>query len=116
MKRQTFGSKKTYASVCESSSSLCTFYHPDHPDASRKKGSIINPSVTTDNMQDENQPKEMPTSCKDLQKLGHKLNGFYLIKTARPNQGAKIETVFCDFQSSTRLETGILQIYSFSIS
>jgi len=42
----------------------CTFYQPDHPDGSRKKGSIINPSVNTENMQDENQPKEMPTSYK----------------------------------------------------
>ncbi len=107
MKRQTFGSKKTYKSVCESSSSLCTFYHPDHPDASRKQDSY-NPSITTEILQDANQPKEMPTSCEALQELGHKLNGFYLIKTARPNQGSQIETVFCDFQSSTRLETGII--------
>jgi len=76
---------KTYASVCESSSSLCTFYHPDHPDVK---------NVTIPKF------KEMPTSCKDLQKLGHKLNGLHLIKTTSPDYGTKIETVFCDFQSS----------------
>ncbi len=42
----------------------------------------------------------MPTSCKDLQLLGHKLNGFYLVKTPQlNNQGSKIETVYCDFPS-----------------
>ena len=46
----------------------------------------------------------MPTSCKDLQLLGHKLNGFYSVKASQPNkQGSKIEAVFCDFPSSSSL-------------
>ncbi len=52
----------------------------------------------------DNQFEEMPTSCKDLQLLGHKLNGFYSIKAIRPEQGTKIETVFCNFQSSPDTE------------
>jgi len=45
--------------------------------------------------------KGMPTSCKDLQQLGHSFNGFYLVRKSKPNSsGAKIETVYCDFQSS----------------
>ena len=43
----------------------------------------------------------MPTSCKDLQLLGHKLNGIYSVKVSQPNNaGTKIESVFCDFQST----------------
>ena len=42
---------------------------------------------------------ETPSSCQDLKCLGHKLNGFYSIKSAN---GIKLETVYCDFtQSST---------------
>jgi len=42
----------------------------------------------------------MPTSCSDLQLLGYKLNGLYLVKSSKQNLGiTKIETVFCDFQS-----------------
>ena len=44
----------------------------------------------------------MPAICKDLQILGHKLSGFYSIKKSQPKQEiAKIETVFCDFQSTS---------------
>ena len=43
----------------------------------------------------------MPNSCSDLQQLGHSFNGFYSVIKSQPNgQGAKIETVYCDFQSS----------------
>jgi len=44
--------------------------------------------------------KGMPNSCSDLQQLGHSFNGFYSVIKSQPNgQGAKIETVYCDFQS-----------------
>ncbi|EFX79539.1 hypothetical protein DAPPUDRAFT_319423 [Daphnia pulex] len=34
----------------------------------------------------------MPTSCSDLQRIGHKLNGFFMVKNYR-----KMETVYCNF-------------------
>lgn len=44
--------------------------------------------------------KGIPTSCSDLQRLGHSFNGFYSVKKFQPDiQGVKIETVYCDFQS-----------------
>lgn len=36
----------------------------------------------------------MPRSCRDLGDIGHKLTGFYHIKSA---DGKKIETAYCDF-------------------
>jgi len=44
----------------------------------------------------------IPTSCKDLQQHGHSLNGLYLIKKSLPNnQGTKIQSAYCDFQTPT---------------
>ena len=82
---------KTNAPVCESSSALCTHFYPDHPD--------VKPKI-------KEKFKEIPTSCKDLHELGHKLNGLHLIKTTNPSNETKIETVFCDFLSSKNV-TGI---------
>ena len=89
--------------VCENSSSFCTFFHPDHPDAgSRKSTSNYSPITVLPNatqLAPSSKIQGMPTSCKDLQLLGHKLNGFYLVKTSsKSNLGAQIETVYCDFQ------------------
>jgi hypothetical protein len=35
---------------------------------------------------------KMPTSCADLQRMGQKINGFFLVKGSK-----KMETVYCDF-------------------
>jgi hypothetical protein len=35
---------------------------------------------------------QMPTSCFDLQRMGHKLSGFFSVKGSK-----KIEMIFCDF-------------------
>jgi len=104
-KRQTNSSKSTRP-FCENSSSLCTFFYPDHPDAGRKKGNYSS-TVTNEMLKDPIKVKGAPSSCKDLQILGHKLNGLYLIKTSQPNQATKIETVFCDFQSSNALNGSV---------
>ena len=40
-KRQTNVSKYTPRPVCENSSSLCTFFYHDHPDASGRKRTLI---------------------------------------------------------------------------
>jgi hypothetical protein len=34
----------------------------------------------------------MPTSCEDLQRIGHKLNGFFMVKSVR-----KMEMIYCNF-------------------
>ncbi len=54
----------------------------------------------------------IPTSCKDLHQHGYSLNGLYLIKKFLPNnQGMKIQTAYCDFQSPTGTSSnGILKI------
>ena len=72
-KRQAnISSNRTSSPACETRRSLCsTYYHRDHPDIGREKGKI----------------PEMPTSCKDLQLLGHQLNGFY-IRLKRLNPAA----------------------------
>jgi len=78
-KRQT---SKATRPICENSSSLCTFFHPDHPDAGKKKGNYIS-TVTNEMLQDPAKVKGLPSSCKDLQLLGHKLSGLYLVKTSK---------------------------------
>jgi len=96
-KRQATG-KKSSRLVCENSSSFCTYFHPDHPDAGRKRGNYT-PTVHNEKVQEPGKVKGIPTSCGDLQLLGHTLNGVFLIKTSLPDQGMKLEAVFCDFQS-----------------
>lgn len=95
---------KALKEICTTSSSLCTHYHPDHPDASHNKQTKYSPVVTTEIIQNkpDSKVKGMPTSCKDLQQLGHSSNGFYSIKKFQPNdKGTKIETVYCDFKTPT---------------
>ena len=43
-----------------------------------------------------------PSSCADLQAIGHSLDGFYLVKNPTTK---KIETIFCDFVTSGKLKT-----------
>ena len=95
-KRQT---SKATRPICENSSSLCTFFYPDHPDAGRKKGNYIS-TVTNEMLQDPAKVKGLPSSCKDLQLIGHKLSGLYLVKTSQPPKSTKIETVFCNFTAA----------------
>ena len=35
---------------------------------------------------------QMPTSCFDLQRMGHKLSGFFSVKGSK-----QIEIIYCDF-------------------
>ena len=117
-KRQTSTSSRGRA-VCESSSSLCTFYHPDHPDVGRTRATYNNGIVVAKSEVKEDPIKfnGMPTSCKDLQLLGHKLSGFYSVKVSQPNNsGTKIETVFCDFQSTDLINGMVFMLNCFSNS
>ena len=72
-KRQANGSNKASSPACETIEDRCValFFHRDHPDIGRERGRI----------------SEMPTSYKDLQLLGHQLNGFY-IRLKRLNPAA----------------------------
>ncbi len=44
--------------------------------------------------------KRMPTSCADLNSIGHTLNAFYIVKEKLFNT-TKLQTIYCDFQKST---------------
>lgn len=107
-KRQT-NSSNSIRKVCENSSSFCTYFHPDHPDAGRSRGNHtptvpnemmqkpakqMNGTTTSDYSTSATATNEIvhdastrvegiPTSCKDLLLFGHKLNGVYLIKASR---------------------------------
>lgn len=48
-----------------------------------------------------------PSSCADLQAIGHSLDGFYLVKNPTTR---KIETIFCDFVTSGKLKTNNITI------
>jgi len=52
-------------------------------------------------------PRLPPSSCRQLSTIGHYLDGIYLVANPDTN---KIETVYCDFGSSTRNKTTIIQI------
>ena len=38
---------------------------------------------------------KMPTSCFDLERMGHKLSGFFSVKGSK-----KMEMIYCDFNSN----------------
>ena len=78
----------------------------DKPEADIKP-----PNVTNEILPDPTKVKGMPTSCKDLQLLGHKLNGINLVKTSKPGEGVRIEAVFCDFQSPAAVSGIFITIF-----
>ena len=45
-------------------------------------------------------PRSPPSSCRQLSTIGHYLDGIYLVANPDTN---KIEAVYCDFGSSTRM-------------
>lgn len=72
----------------------CAFKQPERVFDETKLESRIVPKIA--------KVTGIPTSCNDLQQRGHSLNGLYLIKKNDPNiKGTKIQTVYCNFQSST---------------
>jgi len=42
-----------------------------------------------------------PSSCKDINTIGHTLNGIYLVKDL--NKASKIKALYCDFQSRAHI-------------
>ncbi len=64
------------------------------PKSYARNGDIVN-----DEVYDEYSPRLPPSSCRQLSTIGHYLDGIYLV--ANPDT-SKIETVYCEFGSSTR--------------
>jgi len=77
---------------CSDSSSLCKFFHPDHPDAVAATRTYTGRSYKKP-MEKMSGP---PASCKELNLLGHSLNGLYLINGAGRNP-YKVILVNCNF-------------------
>ncbi len=66
----------------------CTCYHPDHPDVTKFE---LDTDETTQNASSLNGTG--PASCKDLQFIGYRLSGFYLVRF-KPNI---IKAIYCGF-------------------
>ncbi len=45
---------------------------------------------------------KMPTSCFDLERMGHKLSGFFSVKGSK-----KMEMIYCDFNPNINI-TGVV--------
>jgi len=61
---------------------------------------ILSNDVVRDRSKKEEEEKPifgLPSSCGDLNKMGHTLNAIYMIKGSN---GSKITAVFCNFQTS----------------
>ena len=59
-----------------------------------------------------------PTSCEDLNKIGHSLNGFYNVLNKKDNSSDKIRTVelvYCDFHRVNETIPSKNYIYLFDI-
>ncbi len=61
---------------------------------------------------DDSSPRLPPSSCRELSTIGHYLDGIYLIANPETN---KIETVYCDFGSSTRMKSQLTYFLSHTI-
>jgi len=63
----------------------CTFYYSDNPDAPLT-GKRLNDSVNYNS-------KVGPKSCEDLEKIGHFIEGFYMVRF----NAIKVKTFYCQF-------------------
>jgi len=56
--------------------------------------------MKSDNNIDADFGRNPPTSCSDLSKMGHTINGIFLVNKAAENSNkVKLAALFCDFQS-----------------
>ncbi len=98
--------------VCAGSSKRCTFFYPDNPDVvinTRDSSFLVKNLQQYVNKSLENQQNlnRQPTNCKELQYIGHTLDGFYLVKGNEANAN-KIQVVYCNFQE----ENGRMPLFS----
>jgi len=63
----------------------CSFYYSDYPDAPQFKGNDTSIENITG-----------PTNCEDLKLIGHRLNGFYLVRI----NALKVKITYCDFNKA----------------
>jgi len=63
------------------------------------KKNSINIVSNEDGIKSDSSPRLPPSSCRQLSNIGHYLDGIYLVANPDTN---KIETVYCEFGSSTR--------------
>jgi len=109
-KRQTTGQSsnnktstpRAQQEKCASSANQCTYFYPDFPDKYKKKnssGKLVQNKDNSSSSPSETSSSKMPSSCKDLQLLGHTLNGFYSVQgiDGKESNSNKIETIFCQF-------------------
>lgn len=85
---------------CARSSKSCTFFYPDNPDAiiNTKNFFVKNVQKYFNNSNAEYQNlNRQPTNCKELNLLGHTLEGFYLVKGIDESGNNKVRTVYCTF-------------------
>ena len=76
----------------------CTCYYPDHQDVVRFE---LNTDEITKNASYLNGTG--PSSCKDLQSIGHNLAGFYMVRF-KPN---RTEAIHCNFNNQTLQNSNI---------
>jgi len=86
--------KSKFAHMIQSKSSL-------EEEDKNKKSSHDKKNRVINDVQDDGDlsPRLPPSSCRQLSAVGHYLDGIYLVANSDTN---KIETVFCEFGSSTR--------------
>ena len=59
-------------------------------------------SVGENGMKSDSSPRLPPSSCRQLSTIGHYLDGIYMVANPDTN---KIEAIYCEFGSSTRIFT-----------
>ena len=102
-KRQANEINKNSKKVCSDSSRLCTYYFPDHPDAKAvDKSSVASRMKTIETVANSNDTKVSgpPTSCKDLNQIGHALDGYYLVRKTYEKKN-KMQAIYCNFKQLT---------------
>ena len=100
---------------CAGSSKRCTFFYPDNPDIILKsvRSGFLGKNVQNyfnGSQEYQQNLNRQPTNCKELQHIGHNLDGFYLVKGNEANVN-KIQIVYCNFQE----EKGNMPIFSILI-
>lgn len=70
-----------------------------------KSNSPLNENTGDDVISNESSLRLPPSSCRQLSTIGHYLDGIYLVANPETN---KIETVYCEFGTSTRMKSSLL--------
>lgn len=63
------------------------------------------------NMNNANGFDGLPTNCVELQKLGHTLNGFYLVNEEGAPNKHEFEIAFCRFEQTNGSKDGMIFVH-----